>query len=274
MTVNTYGAEYFLSHCGLPYTRDEPHWAAFFGTVARHIDEKLAPSTVFDAGCAIGFLVEALRSRGIEAFGRDFSEYAISQVPVGLAPFCDCGSIAEPILGQYDLVTCIEVLEHMPADEGRQAIANLCGAAPRVLFSSSPTDFTEKTHINVQPPRHWMEQFAEHGFAPRADFDGSFLCPWAILFERREDRPTAHELDAQARVVLTRMEKADHAATVDADMAELRARVDAFETTVSQHLTRHGQEMADHRALVSDMKQAIAALTNPAQPAARRKRKR
>lgn len=218
MTQQDYGADYFQGHCGMPYTRAEPHWARFFGAVAEQIDVKLAPRTVFDAGCAIGFLVEALRSRGVEAYGRDFSEFAITQVPVGLAPYCDCGSIADPISGTYDLVTCIEVLEHMTEDDGRRAIANLCSISPQVFFSSSPTDFEEQTHINVQPPLYWMEMFAEHGFAPRADFDGTFLCPWAILFEKRSDTPSQTELAAQAQLVLLRMQMAERLAKAGSDI--------------------------------------------------------
>ncbi|WP_454683234.1 rhamnan synthesis F family protein [Ancylobacter moscoviensis] len=225
MAEQGYGEEYFLSHCGLPYHRDEPHWFRFFGEVARRIDETLSPRTVFDAGCAIGFLVEALRSRGIEAFGRDFSSYAIEQIPVGLRPFCECGSIAEPIEGSYDLVTCIEVLEHMPADEARRAVESMCRASSRILFSSSPTDFTEETHINVQPPRYWMQMFAEQGFGPRADYDGSFLCPWAILFERRSVPPEPAELDAQAHLVLARMRISDNKASAEAGMRSLLAQL-------------------------------------------------
>lgn len=225
MAEQGYGEEYFLSHCGLPYHRDEPHWFRFFGEVARRIDETLSPRTVFDAGCAIGFLVEALRSRGIEAFGRDFSSYAIEQIPVGLRPFCECGSIAEPIEGSYDLVTCIEVLEHMPADEARRAVESMCRASSRILFSSSPTDFTEETHINVQPSRYWMQMFAEQGFGPRADYDGSFLCPWAILFERRSVPPEPAELDAQAHLVLARMRISDNKASAEAGMRSLLAQL-------------------------------------------------
>jgi len=68
---------------------------------------------VLDAGCAIGFLVEALRERGVDARGFDISEYAISQVPEHLQPYCTLGSITDEIDGRYDLITCIEVLEHL-----------------------------------------------------------------------------------------------------------------------------------------------------------------
>src|ERR1700682_4741490 len=109
-----YGSEYFQSHCGpVPYTRSHREWLGFFSKIAEEIISSLAPKRVLDAGCAMGFLVEALRDRGGEAYGLDVSEYAISQVRQDVAPYCKVASLAEPIAGRFDLITCIEVLEHL-----------------------------------------------------------------------------------------------------------------------------------------------------------------
>jgi lipopolysaccharide biosynthesis protein/GT2 family glycosyltransferase/SAM-dependent methyltransferase len=202
---------YYKCHCGsLPYDRSEPHWMNFFGNIAQKINETLKPKRVFDAGCAIGFLVETLRRTGVEAFGRDFSRFAIDQVPAELKPFCECGSLADPIVECYDLVTCIEVLEHMTPDDGAQAIANMCAAAPVVLVSSTPTDLTEPTHVNVQPPLYWLRLFAQSNFGPRAAYDPSYICPWAMLLERREVPPSEAELEAYAGTVAARMKLAEN----------------------------------------------------------------
>src|SRR5437764_14315262 len=77
-----YGEEYYRSYCGsVPYSRSElPHWAAFFGTIAEELIRALQPKRVLDAGCALGFLVEAFWDRGVEAWGMDVSSYAISEV--------------------------------------------------------------------------------------------------------------------------------------------------------------------------------------------------
>ncbi len=230
MTDLDYGEDYFGSHCGIPYSRAEPHWIKFFSDVARELDQRLAPKTVFDAGCAIGFLVETLRARGIEAFGRDFSSYAIGQVPQGLKAFCSEGSIADPIEGRFDLVTCIEVVEHMPEEQARKAVQNLCAAAPMVFFSSSPTDFEEETHINVQTPLYWLRLFAAEGFGPVADFDGSFLCPWAILFEQRSSLPTEGELNAHSQLIMRRMEIA---AASSNENAEIKNKLDILQNQIA-----------------------------------------
>ncbi|QYA03982.1 glycosyltransferase [Rhizobium sp. B21/90] len=221
-----YDENYYRSHCGgLNYDRSEPHWSRFFGTIARHITNDLRPRTVFDAGCAKGFLVEELRKCHVEAFGRDYSEYAVGDMPQALQAFCEVGSIADPIDGTYDLVTCIEVLEHMPEEDGRRAIANLCKASDTILFSSSPDDFTEPTHLTVRPPLHWLKMFKQHGFGPRSDYDASYLCPWAIVLERRGTPVTDEELTAYATLVFTRMEQSRQMQRFHEDLAANLARV-------------------------------------------------
>ncbi len=188
-----YGPDYFQHGCGLPYDRSQPHWFQFFGHIADEIVLQLKPRRVLDAGCAKGFLVEALRDRDVEAFGFDISDYAIGEVRPDVRRYCWVASITEPLPEHYDLITCIEVLEHVPEAEGRQAIANLAAHADAVLFSSTPSDFNEPTHVNVRPVLYWLKEFREAGFAPDFIFDASFVSPQAVLF-RRSGMPVTDEV--------------------------------------------------------------------------------
>src|SRR5438552_12783041 len=89
-TGQHYGERYFAhyqSQAGLPYEHNEV-WMRFFGAVADRIVQDFAPRTVLDAGCAIGLLVEALRDRGVDAYGVDISDYAISQVREDVRLYC------------------------------------------------------------------------------------------------------------------------------------------------------------------------------------------
>ncbi len=137
----------------------------------------------------MGLLVEQLSRRGVDAWGVDISKYAISQVHESVADHCSVGSLVEPLDRRYDLVVCIEVVEHMWPDDARTAIANLCAASDRVLFSSSPSDYAEPTHLNVQPPENWSAQFAEHGLFRNLDHDASYIAPWSVLYERQSADP-------------------------------------------------------------------------------------
>jgi SAM-dependent methyltransferase len=181
-----YGSYYHRHDCGVPYQRNEP-WMTFFGAVADNIVRNLRPASVLDAGCAMGFLVEALRSRGVEAWGVDVSKYAISQVHDSVREYCSVASLTEPLPRRYDLITCIEVVEHIPAPEAEKVIANLCAATHRLLLSTSPHDYSEPTQVNVQPPGAWSEMLAREGFLRDFAHDASYLTPWAALYTRRDE---------------------------------------------------------------------------------------
>lgn len=181
-----FDAYYYAHSCGRPYARDA-EWLRFFATIADHIKADISPARVLDAGCAMGLLVEALVERGMDAHGIDISDYAIGQAPAAIADRVRVGSLTTPLDGRYDLIVCIEVLEHMPADEARVALANLCAHSDDIIFSSSPTDFAETTHVNVQPPEAWAEAFARHGLLRDLDYDASYITPWAARYRRRSE---------------------------------------------------------------------------------------
>ena len=181
-----FDAYYFAHCCGAPYGRND-QWRRHFGLIADGIVARIQPTRVLDAGCAFGLLVEALRERGVEAFGVDISEYAIANVPEPMRAFCRVGSIADPFPDCYDLIVSIEVLEHMAPADADAAVANFCGHADDLLFSSTPTDFREPTHVNLRTSEVWAEQFARLGFFRDVDFDASFVTSWAVRLRRRSD---------------------------------------------------------------------------------------
>lgn len=190
---DAYGELYYRTQCGpIPYERSEP-WLSSFAAKAAEIIRSLAPATVLDAGCAFGFLVEALWDRGVEARGIDISPYAISRVRPDMEGFCAVASLTDPIEGRYDLVTCIEVLEHLQPPDALIAVKHMAAASDAILFSSTPDDFSERTHVNVRPILYWLQQFAAVQFRPDVSYDASYIAPHAILF-RRTDQPPCDAL--------------------------------------------------------------------------------
>lgn len=208
MDTPSFDAFYYKFGCGEAYQRDDT-WLQMFERIAGDIVERIHPATAFDAGCAMGMLVEKLREKGVEAWGRDISEYAISQAADLVKPYCEVGSITEPLERRYDLITVIEVTEHMPADQAQQAIANLCACTDAVLFSSTPYDFQEPTHINVQQPEYWAREFARHNFYRDLDIDASFLTAWAVLYRRGERSAPELAFQYERKMSLLFKENAD-----------------------------------------------------------------
>jgi SAM-dependent methyltransferase len=180
-----YGPGYFDTHLGsdAEYDWDSPEWRTFFTNVADRIVAITNPSSVVDVGCASGLLVQALRERGISCDGIDISAHAIDRASPSVRAHLRVAG-AENLVGNWDLVTCIEALEHMSSDAAERAIDAMCRASDRVLVSTTPGNFAEPTHINVREPAAWAAAFAERGFFRRTDVDLSFLTSWAVLYER------------------------------------------------------------------------------------------
>ena len=219
-----YDADYYHQHCGpVPYTSDSDVFKDLYARTADEILRSLAPRRVFDAGCALGFLVAALWDRSIEAYGRDISPFAISQVRPDIRAYCSVGSITERLPGHFDLVVCVEVLEHMAEGDAVAAIRVMTDATPAVLFSSTPADFDEPTHVNVHPTIYWLRHFAAHGFAPDPLYDASFISPQAMLLRRSGERSSDTQLATFAEIIRQRLERSTATAELAAKLSEVHA---------------------------------------------------
>jgi SAM-dependent methyltransferase len=255
--------EYYYAHCcGDPYERSEP-LLKFFGGIADRLVADIAPKTVLDAGCAIGLLVEALRQRGVDATGIDLSSYAIGRVDEGLRAYCRQGSIADEFPQRYDLIVSIEVLEHMPAREAEAAIANFCRHTDDVVFSSSPLDYKEPTHVNVHPPEYWASEFARHGFYRDVDFDASYITPWAVRF-RRSAEPLHRIVRSYERrfweLLLERNDTRTYSMQVQNDLADKLHRVAEAETRAAAAVADREAARAELRTCRDELAAAGDAL--------------
>jgi GT2 family glycosyltransferase/SAM-dependent methyltransferase len=224
--ASEYGPEYYDTYGRVSsrmYTRENPHWLKFFGHVADEIVRLLNPRTVLDVGCAKGFLVESLRDRGVEAYGFDVSEYAIGEVRHDIQPYCWVGSATNSINENYDLITCIEVCEHVSESDAREAVRQITSHTDTALFSSTPSDFAEPTHVNVRPIIDWVRLFAEFSFAPEQQFDGGFLAPQAMLFRRAAALPSDQALCRFANRITQAVVKAEDLPEILALRQELKA---------------------------------------------------
>ena len=220
--MTEYGAEYYESHCGdLPYRRGEPAWEALAARIADELVRAVAPRTFLDAGCGLAFLVEALRARGVDAYGFDVSEFVIGEAPADLRPYLRVASVDEELDHDYDAISCIEVLEHVPEDAAAAAVANFARHTDVVLFSSTPDDFDEPSHVNVKPVDYWVRLFAAHGLFPDPQVDARFVTRHAVLFRR--------------------VDAAEFAAAADGALREERARTKALRRQLERFESRRSR---------------------------------
>jgi len=114
---------------------------------SNYIDERsaVAGKKVIDVGCGGGILAESLALRGAIVTGIDMGEAPLqvaklhsleSDVSIDYRRIT-AEDIAEEQPGQYDIVTCMEMLEHVPDPSSViRACAKLCKPGGHIYFST------------------------------------------------------------------------------------------------------------------------------------------
>lgn len=138
---------------------------------------------VMDVGCAHGFLVRHLRSRGIESWGVDYSRYALENAPDDVKDHVSWCDITQPspqiprhARRGYNVVTCFETLEHIPEGSVDTAIDNLSDCMnpnglliATICVEGHPNPYHDPTHVTIKTPAWWEQKFADHNLE-RVDF--------------------------------------------------------------------------------------------------------
>ena len=114
---------------------------------ANYIDQRspVAEARFLDVGCGGGLLTEAVAHRGALVTGIDMGEAPLSVARLHLREsnldidyrHTTAEALAAEEAGQYDIVTCLEMLEHVP-DPGSvvRACAALCRPGGHLYFST------------------------------------------------------------------------------------------------------------------------------------------
>ncbi len=106
---------------------------------------ELTGKKVLDVGCGGGILTESMAKVGAQAKGIDLSEKALKvaelhSLETGIAvdyEFISAENLASKEAGQYDVVTCMEMLEHVPEPLSIiQSCSRLVKPGGKVFFST------------------------------------------------------------------------------------------------------------------------------------------
>jgi SAM-dependent methyltransferase len=152
-------------------------YAGFMRMIAREL-----PSTGrhVDAGCGHGGIVQLIGERGLDSCGFDTSEWMIEQAQqAGVVDHLRVGDLESdiPFDGDFDLITCLEVLEHLEHPDralgvmarrlapGGRLIATTPNLHPRIPWPD-PLE-SDPTHVSVHRPDWWGERVQAAGLVPR-----------------------------------------------------------------------------------------------------------
>lgn len=140
---------------------------------------------VLDVGCAKGFLVDALRKMGLDAWGIDFSEYAISQAIPSAHDYVSMGNVLDLDFpdNAFGLILCFETLEHLESDKVDQAIDQLYRVASDKVWITAPCMGVN----DYGPPPGWPQGKIREQYCPMYETDQDFPDP-ALLEHLPLDR--------------------------------------------------------------------------------------
>jgi 2-polyprenyl-6-hydroxyphenyl methylase/3-demethylubiquinone-9 3-methyltransferase len=141
-----------LNPVRLRYIRDQidQHWQCDECS-RRPLDAK----TALDIGCGAGLLAEPLARLGATVSGIDASPELIATaqahaVSAGLAIDYEAGDISQ-VRGQFDLITCMEVIEHVadPASFLRSLAERLASGGLLILSTPNATAWSRLLMITI-----------------------------------------------------------------------------------------------------------------------------
>lgn len=167
------------------YRKYEDYRAALLATqkwyegLLRLVGHRLpASGRHLDAGCGHGAVVHMMAARGLEAHGVDASEWVIEEARAFAPRLADRFEVADlshslGFDGRFDLITSLEVVEHL--DDPQAAVSRMAEAlAPGgVLVLSTPNPInkiprndpavSDPTHVSLRPPDWWSRALRENG---------------------------------------------------------------------------------------------------------------
>jgi hypothetical protein len=154
-------------------------WRGAYKEVADALCEAFEFVSVYDVGSAQGFLVDELLKRGRKVRGIECQKEAFRHMSAEAQACIEHGDATAPgaVCGQFDLVTCVEVAEHIEPHRSDALVQNLCDSAKRFIYFTAD-ETPGRLHINARPHGWWIGAFAERGWV--VDYDRTAMMRAAL----------------------------------------------------------------------------------------------
>jgi 2-polyprenyl-3-methyl-5-hydroxy-6-metoxy-1,4-benzoquinol methylase len=194
------GLEHYHPHLGWIIYHGPGHvWHGFVEVAASMLNVvgDLSHSKILDIGCSYGDFVERAVNLGLNAYGVDLSESAISKSSKSISARLICSDITQPSVALHNLApfgvtTSWDFWEHIFEDDLETllkgvhdlTLANglmincICTCENETQEQSFPKGikFDERNswllcsgHVNLRTKSWWLNKFSSNGFKPRED---------------------------------------------------------------------------------------------------------
>jgi len=159
-----YGLEYLKRPMDPPTVNRWEDNGIFYGTAAtaKLLADRLGIRKILDVGCGRGWVVRHLRNLKLEADGVEYSQDAVKY------SMCEAkqGDLTERIPfddRSYDLILCLGVLSHLPADRLIHAARELARVSRRYIWTNIQVQWyhLQQHHKNFLPHEIWTLIFKE-----------------------------------------------------------------------------------------------------------------
>jgi cyclopropane fatty-acyl-phospholipid synthase-like methyltransferase len=154
---NLYDADYF--------DKREGRAARSAIVIAESIVKDLNPTTVVDVGCGTGTILDALRQKGCQVFGLEYSEAALEYCRKKGLNILKFDLQKDSFSGNhFDVAISTEVAEHLPAAVADRYVSLLTSLSKIVIFTAAQPGQGGTNHVNEQSPSYWTTKFYNLGF--------------------------------------------------------------------------------------------------------------
>jgi len=151
--------------------------------------EVFVPESMLDVGCGLGTWLSVAREMGVQnvkGIDGTWLDKTRLRVPEDLVQMRDLEKPFD-LARRFDLVSCLEVAEHLDGSVARNFVASLSSHGDILLFSAAIPFQGGHHHVNEQWPDYWKLLFQEQKYRPVDFFRGRIWNDSSILLWLRQN---------------------------------------------------------------------------------------